>query len=353
MTNAASSLPSDMLDTARLREWLAPRMDGIGPDLTLTRFKGGQSNPTYLMESGVRKFVLRRKPGGKLLPSAHAIDREFRVISALSKTDVPVARPHLLCEDDSIIGSAFYVMDHVEGRVLWDAALPELAATERGAIYAEMSRVLATLHAVDYKAVGLESYGKAGEYVQRQITRWTSQYRASATEHLAAMENLMAWLPAHVPAGDETAIIHGDCRIDNMIFHPTDPRVLAILDWELSTLGHPLADFAYHCLVYRMPHALFTGLAAYDLAQLRIPDEAAHRAAYFRHLGRAEIPPATWEFYIIFNLFRLAGISQGIMARALQGNAASADALEMGRRARPLAELAWRQVEALESGKGR
>ena len=353
MMNPASSPPPDTLDTVRLRDWLAPRMDGVGPDLTLTRFTGGQSNPTYLLETGARKFVLRRKPGGKLLPSAHAIDREFRVISALSQTEVPVARPHLLCEDDSIIGSAFYVMDHVEGRVFWDAALPDLAPAERGAIYAEMSRVLAALHAVDYKAVGLESYGKAGEYVQRQIARWTSQYRASATEHVPAMENLMAWLPEHIPAGDETAIIHGDCRIDNMIFHPTEPRVLAILDWELSTLGHPLADFAYHCLVYRMPRALFTGLAGLDLASLGLPDEAGHRGDYFRRAGRAELSAETWNFYIIFNLFRLAGIAQGVMARALQGNAASADALEMGSRARPLAELGWRQVEILENGKGR
>ncbi len=340
--------PQQAFDVAKLRDYLRARIEGIGDNLDVSQFKGGQSNPTYLLTSGARKFVLRRKPPGNLLPSAHAIDREFRLITALTNTDVPVARGHVLCEDDEIIGSAFYVMDYVEGRVLWDAALADVAMLERRAIYDEMNRIMAALHRVDYKAVGLSDYGREGQYVERQIARWSKQYRATETETIEAMNNLMVWLPQNMPAGDETSIIHGDFRIDNMIFAKDSARIIAVLDWELSTLGHPLADFAYHCLAWRMPHALFNGLADLDLGTLKIPSEREHLDQYCARTGRPPVTPRDWEFYIIFNLFRLVGIAQGVMARALQGNASSAQAHEMGARARPLAELAWKHVEVLE-----
>ena len=338
-------------DTGRLADWLRANVEGFSGDLTVEQFKGGQSNPTFLLSAGNRKYVMRRKPPGKLLPSAHAVDREYRVISALAQTDVPVAKSYALCEDDGVIGTAFYVMDYVEGRILWDPALPGLAPAERTAIFTEMNRVIAALHNVDYAAVGLADYGKPGSYFARQIDRWSKQYRASETEKIEAMDNLMAWLPANIPPGDETCIVHGDYRLDNVIFHPSEPRILAVLDWELSTLGHPLSDFAYHCMTWRLSPGLFRGIHGCDLQALGIPSEEEYVAMYCRRTGRESIPAAEFEYYLAFNMFRLTAILQGIMARALQGNAASQEAIDTGKRARPLAEEAWRQVESILAGK--
>ena len=313
--------------------------------IEVEQFKGGQSNPTFLVRAGGKSYVLRRKPQGTLLPSAHAVDREYRVITALEKTAVPVAKTHALCLDEEVIGTAFYIMDYVPGRIFWDPSLPGMKPVERAAIFAEMNRVIAALHCVDVQAVGLTDYGRPGNYIARQVARWSKQYQASETEEITAMDKLIRWLPEHIPAFDETAIVHGDFRLDNLIFHPSEAKILAVLDWELSTLGHPLADFAYHCLAWRLSPGQFRGLVGHDLAALGIPGEAEYVAAYCKRTGREPIAKQDWEFYLVFNLFRLAAIMQGIMARAVQGNAASAEALETGRRARPLAEEAWRQVE--------
>jgi aminoglycoside phosphotransferase (APT) family kinase protein len=328
-------------DVAALAAFLAERVPGFRGPLQVEQFKGGQSNPTYLLKTPGERYVMRAKPGpaAKLLPSAHAVDREFRVMAALGKAGLPVARMHTLCEDESVIGRAFYVMEFVDGRVFWDQSLPGLGKAERAAVYDEMNRVIAALHTADYAAVGLADYGKPGNYFARQIGRWSKQYVASATEKIEAMDRLIAWLPGAIPAGDETTVVHGDYRMDNLIFHPAEPRILAILDWELSTLGHPLADFAYHCMSWHIPPAQFRGIAGLDLAALGIPDEASYIAAYCRRTGRERIDH--WDFYLAYNMFRLAAILQGIMKRALDGTAASAEALDAGRRARPLAELGW------------
>ncbi len=332
-------------DLARLEQYLGANVRGFQGPLGIEQFKGGQSNPTFKLITPKRNYVLRRKPAGKLLPSAHAVDREYRVITALHGSDVPVAKTYCLCEDDSVIGTAFYVMDCVDGRVFWDGTLPGLKPAERKAIYAEMNRVIAALHRVDYRAVGLEDFGKPGNYFERQIARWTKQYRASETETIDAMDRLIGWLPAHIPPGDETAIVHGDFRLDNMIFHPDEPRVLAVLDWELSTLGHPLADFSYHCMTWLLPPGPFRGIAGKDVAGSGIPLQAEHVAAYCRATGREGIDPRHWDFYMAYNLFRGAAILQGIMGRVKDGTAASAHALQAGRAARGVAEIGWQQVE--------
>jgi aminoglycoside phosphotransferase (APT) family kinase protein len=316
-------------------------VEGFRSPIDVRQFAGGQSNPTYLVQSADHRYVLRRKPPGKLLPSAHAVDREYRVIVALANTAVPVAKAYALCEDAAVIGTAFYVMDYVEGRLFWDAALPEVAKPDRRAIYDEMTRVIAALHSVDYTAAGLGDYGKPGLYIERQVARWTQQYRASETETIDAVERLIEWLPKHIPADEETAIVHGDFRLDNAIFHPSEPRILAVLDWELSTLGHPLVDLAYLCMRYHLSAAEFRGLGGLDPTALQIPSEAECVADYCRRRGREPVAPQDWTYYLVFNMFRLAGILQGVLARAIQGNASSATALEAGRRARPLAEQAW------------
>jgi len=339
--------PQHSFDTVRLEQWMAAHVAGFRGPATVLQFKGGQSNPTFLIETPGKSYVMRRKPPGILLPSAHAVDREYRVITALAGTSVPVAKSHALCEDESVIGAVFYIMDYVSGRILWDPALPGMSRAERGAVFDEMNRVIAALHGVDVQAAGLSDYGKPGNYLERQVARWSKQYRASETETIAAMDNLIAWLPEHIPAGDETRIVHGDFRLDNVVFHPSEPRILAVLDWELSTLGHPLIDFAYHCMTWRLSPGQFRGLAGADLAALGIPSEADYVAAYCRRTGRARIPERDWEYYMAFNMFRLAGIMQGIMARAVQGNASSQEAIETGSRTRPLAEEAWRQVERI------
>jgi aminoglycoside phosphotransferase (APT) family kinase protein len=331
-------------DTAGLARWMQAHIEGFSGPIELRQFAGGQSNPTFLVQSADHRYVLRRKPPGKLLPSAHAVDREYRVIKALAGTEVPVAKAYALCEDSAVIGAAFYVMDYVEGRLFWDAALPEVAPAERRAIYVEMTRVIAALHSVDYAAVGLGDYGKPGRYIERQVARWTQQYRASETETIDAMERLIEWLPGHIPTDEETGIVHGDFRLDNAIFHPHEPRILAVLDWELSTLGHPLVDLAYLCTRYHLSAEQFRGLDGLDCAALQIPSEAECVADYCRLRGRAPVAPREWTYYLAFNMFRLTGILQGVLARAIQGNASSATALEAGRRARPLAEQAWALV---------
>ncbi len=330
---------------ALARYLLAANLAGFSGPLRVEQFRGGQSNPTFLLRTPDSAYVLRRKPPGKLLPSAHAVDREFRVISAMRQAGIPVAAPHLLCEDETVIGTMFYLMEFVQGRVLWDPTLPQCSRPERAAIYDELNRVIAALHQVDYAAVGLADFGRPGNYLERQIGRWTKQYRASETERIEAMENLIAWLPAHIPPGEDTTVVHGDYRLDNTLFHPTEPRILAVLDWELSTLGHPLADFAYNAMSYRLSPGEFRGIAGMDLAALGIPSEEEYVAAYCRRTGRDGIPH--WDYYLAFNMFRLAGILQGIMGRVVDGTAASEHALESGRRARPMAEAGWRQVERI------
>jgi len=338
-------------DVARLEAFLAERVAGFAGPLAVAQFRGGQSNPTFLLTTPRARYVLRSKPApaAKLLPSAHAVDREHRVITALARAGVPVPRTFCLSEDESVIGRAFYVMDYVEGRVLWEQSLPGMTPGERAAIYDEMNRVIARLHRVDYRDAGLADFGRPGNYLARQIERWTKQYRASETERMSEMDRLIEWLPGAIPAGDETSIVHGDYRLDNLIFHPTEPRILAILDWELSTLGHPLADFSYHCMSWHIPPEQFRGIAGLDLASLGIPGEPEYIAAYCRRTGRTRIEH--WDFYLAYNMFRLAAILQGIMKRALDGTAASREALDAGQRARPMAELGW--TYAQQAGAGR
>jgi aminoglycoside phosphotransferase (APT) family kinase protein len=295
--------------------------------------------------AGDHRYVLRRKPPGKLLPSAHAIDREYRVMAALADTDVPVAKMIALCDDDAVVGTVFYLMEYVEGRVLWDPTLPGMPPAARGAHYEELNRVQAALHQVDYQAAGLGDFGKPGQYIERQIARWSKQYEDGGAERIPSMDALIEWLPRHVPPGDETSIVHGDFRLDNVIFHPTEPRVLAVLDWELATLGHPLSDFAYQVMAWRLAPGQFRGLKGADFAALGIPTEAEYVAAYCRRTGRASIP--NWEFYLIFNMFRIAAILHGVLSRAQQGNAASADAIAMGSRARPVADVALHMARNL------
>jgi aminoglycoside phosphotransferase (APT) family kinase protein len=334
------------LDTQVLASYLAERVSEFagGAAITARKFAGGQSNPTYKLEAGGKTFVLRKKPSGVLLPTAHMVEREYRVFRALEATDVPVPRPLVFCDDPSVIGTEFFVMEYVAGRIFWDPTLPELAASARGAIYAEMARVLAALHRVDYAARGLADYGKAGNYFARQIKRWTQQYHAAQTEPLPAMDALIAWLPEHIPHDDHTTLVHGDYRLDNMIFHPSEPRVLAVLDWELSTLGHPLADLAYNCMPYHLGAA--GGRALRELAgpASGIPTEHEYVATYCRQAGRAEVSPAVHAFCLAFSLFRYASIVQGVYKRGLDGNASSGDAVSYRDRVAQAAEIGWQLV---------
>ncbi len=332
-------LPQHRFDETALGRFMQQRVAGFAPPLRVAQFHGGMSNPTFMLEDGAgRRLVLRKKPPGKLLPSAHAVEREFKVISALASSDVPVARTYALCEDAAVIGQPFYIMEHVEGRVFRTYALPESAPAERAAIYDAMNAALARLHRVDYQALGLGDYGKAGGYAERQISRWTRQYDASRTDDVPAMEQLARWLPQHLPATDETAIVHGDFRLENMIWHPREPRILAIVDWELGTLGHPLADLAYNCLPWHVPDGQRGDLMA--LADgYGIPGEERYLADYCRRSGRDGI--ADWRFWLVLSLFRLAAISQGVYKRGLDGNVSSPGALDRGVKARLLAEAAW------------
>jgi len=337
-------------DIAALSAYLSTRLEGFQGPLTVQIFKGGQSNPTYKLITPGRAYVMRTKPGpvAKLLPSAHAVEREFKVMQGLAGTDVPAPYMYCLCEDESVIGRAFFVMEFVEGRVLWDQSLPGMTKAERAEIYDEMNRVISALHRVPFAARGLADYGKPGNYFERQIGRWSKQYSASITQPIDEMDRLMAWLPAHVPAAAMdpamVSIVHGDFRLDNLIFHPTEPRILAVLDWELSTLGHPLADLSYHCMGWHIPPGTFRGIGGLDLQSLGIPTEADYVRRYCERteLSTPEAVLSDWDFYLAYNLFRMAAILQGIAKRVEAGTAASAQAVASAAGARPLAELAWR-----------
>ncbi|MGE4073653.1 MAG: phosphotransferase family protein [Lysobacterales bacterium] len=334
------------LPESALADYLSQQVPGFAGPLRASKFKGGQSNPTYLIEAASGNYVLRRKPPGTLLASAHAVDREFRVLSALAGTPVPVARPLHLCSDDSVIGSMFYLMSHVPGQIYWDPSLPEMTPAQRGAIYDEILRVLVALHAVDVQAVGLGEYGRPGNYFARQLKRWTEQYRASEIDRIEAMEALISWLEAHVPADDgAVALVHGDWRIDNLIFDAQAPIIRAVVDWELSTLGHPLSDLGYFCMALRLPrNPVIAGLAGLDRAALGIPSEAAIIARYAELSGRQA---HHWPFILAFNFFRLAAIAQGVAKRATQGNASNTRAVEVGRMVPVVAALG---MEAANEG---
>jgi aminoglycoside phosphotransferase (APT) family kinase protein len=341
-------------DVAALERFLVANLGGFAGPLTVEQFKGGQSNPTYKLITPGQAYVLRAKPGpaAKLLPSAHAIDREFRVMGALRDTGVPVAKMHLLCEDESVIGRAFYVMEFVEGRVFWDQSLPGMSNAQRGATYDEMNRVIAALHRVDIEAAGLKGFGKPGNYFERQIGRWSKQYVASSTEPIVAMDKLIEWLPGHIPAAardeSQTTIVHGDFRLDNLIFHSSEPRVLAVLDWELATLGHPLADLSYHCIAWHMANGTGPGIDHLDLAALGIPSEREYVRRYCERTRRDNVDEvmADWNFYLAYNLFRIAAIVQGIAKRALDGTASSAQAGHAGAGAKRAAVLGWQFAQA-------
>ncbi|MCC5811425.1 MAG: phosphotransferase [Ectothiorhodospiraceae bacterium] len=328
----------EQLDLASLQPYLQREVEDFGEIRQCEKFSGGQSNPTFLITADGGRYVLRRKPPGELLKSAHAVDREYRVMHALRDTPVPVPRMFVLCEDESVIGSVFYLMEFVEGRIHWNGALPDATPEERGVMYRNMAGVLAAIHQVDVEQVGLSDFGKPGNYFARQLSRWSKQYHASETEKNPAMDRLIAWLEQNLPEDDgRVALIHGDYRIDNLIFHPKRPDILAVLDWELSTLGHPWGDIAYQCMQLRLPQdAAIPGLGGLDRRQLGIPTEEEYLAEYCRLAGISDIP--NWNFYIVFNYFRLAAILQGIQKRALDGNASSSKAFEYGRMARPLSE---------------
>jgi aminoglycoside phosphotransferase (APT) family kinase protein len=339
---------ADNLPLGRLETWLGGHVAGFrGPLTAAQRFAGGQSNPSYRLAAASGQYVLRKKPPGTLLPSAHAVDREFRVMRALAATPVPVPRVDALCEDDAMIGSAFYVMEYLDGRIFWDQRLPEIAdPADRTAMFDSMNAVIAALHSVPYEAVGLADFGRPGNYMGRQIARWSRQYRASETGPIPAMDRLIDWLPERLPPESAPSVVHGDYRMDNLVFHKTEPRVIGVLDWELSTIGDPLADFAYHVMCWRVTPELFRGLAGVDFAALGIPDEVRYVAAYCRRTGRERI--AAWDFYMVYSLFRIAAICQGIAKRAIDGTAASADAAAQGAIARPLAEQAWALAQSLD-----
>ncbi|MBV7485089.1 phosphotransferase [Bordetella sp. BOR01] len=339
--NASAHRPAPQPDwLPALAAYLSARGLGDAASLQANPLAGGQSNPTFLLEDATGRRVLRKQPPGTLLPSAHAIDREYRVMSALADTAVPVPRMLHYCEDRGVIGTPFYLMSYAQGRVFMDPALPGLAPPERGALYAEAGRVLAALHAVVPGQVGLDGYGRAGDYYARQVARWTRQYHDTETGPIAAMDALIDWLPRHLPADDgQVCLVHGDYRIDNLVFDAAAPRAIALLDWELSTLGHPLADLAYHCMCWRIPPSLWRGIAGLDLQALGIPDEAGFVAAYCRARGIGA--PANWDFYLAYSFFRIAAILQGVYARGRAGNAAGDDAREMGARVAPLAALGW------------
>lgn len=328
-------------DEAALEAWMNENVEGYQGPLEVRQFKGGQSNPTYQLVTPTKKYVMRRKPPGKLLPSAHAVDREYRVISALYPLGFPVARPYALCEDTSVVGTMFYVMDMVEGRILWDGTLPDLSPEERRAIYSAKVQTFADLHNVDWRAAGLEGFGKEGDYIARQIHRWTKQYQASETKTIAEMNQLIDWLPANIPAGDQTTIVHGDYRLDNMIIHPTEARVIAVLDWELCTLGDPLADFTYHLMNWVMPSSDPSRGALVDIPDLKsygIPTMDEYVDMYCEATGRDGLPEL--NYYFAYNAFRLAGICQGIVGRVRDGTASNAAAAQMEERVEPLAMFA-------------
>ena len=326
------------IDSANLQSWIDEYVPNAGKIKAIEQFKGGQSNPTYKIITESKNLVLRRKPPGKLLPSAHAVDREYKVITALYETDVPVPKTYGLCEDDDVAGTAFFVMDFLDGDLFWDPMIPSMTNTDRTEIYKNKNKTLAKLHSVDYKKIGLEDYGKPGNYVARQVSRWSKQYRASETDNIEAMNNLIDWLPKNIPDDDETTIVHGDYRLDNMILKNNE--VIGILDWELSTLGHPIADFSYHCLSWRTQEAFWDEA---KLKELGIPSEKEYMEMYCKYSGKDL--SKNWEFYMAFNMFKIAGILQGILGRVRDGTAASKHAEERGNMVFPLSQAAWETIE--------
>jgi len=325
---------------AELTTWMEAHVEGFRGPLTLTRLAGGQSNPTWRVDAASGPYVLRQKPLGKVLPSAHQVDREFRVMQALADTDVPVPHVYALCKDDAVMGSMFFVMEFLDGRTLFNPQLPDLAPSERAGIFDAMNGAIAAISLVDPNAVGLGDYGRQGGYIERQVSRWSKQYRASETKVIPAMNSLIDWLPQNMPtAPEEVRLAHGDFRLDNLILHKTEPRVLAVVDWELSTLGCPYADFAYNVMAWRIMPGLFRGLGGLDLTGTGIPTEDAYVADWCRRTGRTR--PENFDFYVILSLFRIAAIVQGIAKRALDGTANDYRAAEMGKIAGPLADIAW------------
>jgi aminoglycoside phosphotransferase (APT) family kinase protein len=337
--------PQHKFDAAKLEAWLQANVAGYTGPLTVQQFKGGQSNPTYKLMTPSKNYVMRRKPPGDLLASAHAVDREYKVITALGKTDVPVAKTYGLCTDDTVIGTWFYIMDCVDGRVIWGPTFPDVSRDERPKYFAAMVDALAKLHTADFNAIGLGDYGKTEGYMARQIHRWSKQYLADPEAgKMAELDKLCDWLPKTIPASSGISVVHGDFRCDNMMFHPTEPRVLAILDWELSTLGDPLADFTYHLMMYHMPTSMTSGIADVDFAALNIPTESEYVTWYAKLTGRpAVIDHLNW--YLAYNIFRLAAICHGIQGRVIRGTAASEHARSMGAAILPLAQFAWAQAQ--------
>ncbi len=334
-------------DEAKLAAWMEANVEGYAGPLVVEQFKGGQSNPTYKLLTPKQNYVMRRKPPGVLLPSAHAVDREYKVITALHNAGFPAAKTFGLCTDETVIGTWFYIMDCVDGRVIWDTTFPSEPKEKRAAYFDAMNATIAQLHMMDYQAIGLGDFGKPGNYFARQIGRWSKQYiEDTGAGHYGPMDKLVEWLPTAIPEGEEVSIVHGDYRCDNMIFHPTEPKVLAVLDWELSTLGHPLADFSYHLMMYRMPAVGTTGLAGNDLKAMGIPTEDEYVAAYCRRTGRSGIP--NLDFYVAYNMFRLAAIIHGIKGRVVRGTASNAHAVASAATFEPLADAAWAQ--ALKAG---
>lgn len=332
-------------DVAALERWMEAHVEGFRGPLSVEQFNGGQSNPTYRLRTPREDYVLRRKPPGVLVAGAHAIEREARVMAALGRTGFPVPHVHALCTDDSVIGTWFYIMSFVAGRVFWDAGLPDVAPAERPAYFDSMNEALARLHGADHEVLGLGDFGRPGNYFARQISRWSRQYLEDPEAGRDPdMDRLLEWLPAHIPAGDETRLVHGDFRCDNMVFHPDEPRVVAVLDWELSTLGHPLADFANHAMMFRMPPDIVAGLDGVDLAARNIPSEADYIAAYCARTGRRGI--ADYEFFVAFGFFRMAAIFHGIKGRVIRGTASSGHAIERAKKFPRLAALAARAMEA-------
>ena len=345
MSETIDVLDRHRFDEAALTRWCMEHVDGFEGPLTVRQFQGGQSNPTFQLVTPARKYVLRKKPPGQLLASAHQVDREYKVMKALADTPVPVPHMYALCEDDAVIGTAFYVMEHLEGRVFRDPTLPGQTPEERAAIYDDMNRVLAELHKVDFAAVGLEDFGRPGNYFERQISRWIKQYRAAETETIADMEELISWMPDNIPDEDSVSIAHGDFRLENTMYHPTEPKMIAVLDWELSTIGHPLADLGYNSMLYHIDSPTMGTLTRVDFATSGIPDEDEYVAAYCRRTGREGIE--NWPFYVGFSIFRLASIAQGVYKRGLDGNASSEKALIYGNAAKMLAEAALAQTKKL------
>lgn len=343
-TDTTPVLEQHRFNEAALARYMHEHIAGFTAPLSVGQVQGGMSNPTFLLTDGAgKRYVLRKKPPGTLLPSAHAVDREFRVLAALWQTGVPVARPYSVCQEPAVIGTDFYLTDFVDGRVFHNYELPAMAPAQRRTIYQAMVDVLARLHQIDFRTVGLADYGRIGGYMARQVRRWSQQYAASKTDDLPAMDKLMAWLPAHLPDEPETTIVHGDFRLENLIFHPTEPRVLAVVDWELGTLGAPLSDLAYNCLSYYVADDWRGDITTLDYASYGIPSEAEYVARYCQHTGRQEI--LNWEFYIVFSLFRLAALVQGVYKRGLDGNASSPEAITRGAQCQQFSTAAWALVE--------